>query len=124
MLQTMWTRRSPRTGAALRFSPAAPEGGIYVIPTLGGEERLLVERGFSPRFSPDGMWIAYGVSESAGSQIYIAPSSGGPGTRIAPRVLPGPRSRVVARWDDAAFLGPARPRSPTGEQRGLVRCHA
>ena len=71
-------------GSLIAFQSSRPEGGIYVIPTLGGEERLLVERGFSPRFSPDGMWITYGVAESAGSQLYIAPSSGGPGTRIAP----------------------------------------
>ena len=70
-------------GSLIAFQSSRPEGGIFVIPTLGGEERLLVERGFSPRFSPDGMWIAYGVSESAGSQLYLAPSSGGPGTRIA-----------------------------------------
>jgi serine/threonine protein kinase len=70
-------------GSLIAFQSSRPAGGIYVIPTLGGEERLLVERGFSPRFSPDGKWIAYGISESAGSQIYIAPASGGPGTRIA-----------------------------------------
>jgi serine/threonine protein kinase len=69
-------------GSLIAFQSSRPDGGIYVIPTLGGDERLLVERGFSPRFSPDGMWIAYGVSESAGSQIYIAPASGGPATRI------------------------------------------
>jgi len=70
-------------GSVIAFQSGRPEGGIYVIPTLGGEERLLVKHGFSPRFSPDGMWIAYGISESAGSQIYIAPASGGPATRIA-----------------------------------------
>ena len=54
-----------------------------MIPTLGGEERLLVERGFSPRFSPDGQWIAYGISESSGSQIYVAPAAGGSPQRVA-----------------------------------------
>ena len=71
-------------GSRIAFQSSRPEVGIYVVPTLGGDERLLVERGFSPRFSPNGMWLAYGVSESAGSQIYIAPASGGPATKIAP----------------------------------------
>jgi Tol biopolymer transport system component/predicted Ser/Thr protein kinase len=71
-------------GSRIAFQSSRPEVGIYVVPTLGGDERLLVERGFSPRFSPNGMWLAYGVSESAGSQIYLAPASGGPATKIAP----------------------------------------
>ena len=71
-------------GSRIAFQSSRPEAGIYVVPTLGGDERLLVERGFSPRFSPDGVLLAYGVSESAGSQIYIAPASGGPATKIAP----------------------------------------
>jgi len=71
-------------GSRIAFQSSRPEPGIYVIPTLGGEERLLIDRGFSPRFSPDGMWIAYGVSEASGSQIYVAPASGGPARKIAP----------------------------------------
>ena len=71
-------------GSRIAFQSSRGEGGIYVIPTLGGDERLLVERGFSPRFSPDGLWIAYGTSESPGSQIYVAPVAGGPGKRLAP----------------------------------------
>ena len=71
-------------GSRIAFQSSRPEGGIYVVPTLGGDERLIVERGFSPRFSPDGKWIAYGVSESPGSQIYVAPATGGPGTKVAP----------------------------------------
>jgi eukaryotic-like serine/threonine-protein kinase len=71
-------------GSRIAFQSSRPEAGIYVVPTLGGDERLLVERGFSPRFSPNGKWLAYGVSESAGSQIYIAPASGGPAMKIAP----------------------------------------
>ena len=70
-------------GSRIAFQSNRGEGGIYVIPTLGGEERLLVERGFSPRFSPDGRWIAYGISESSGSQIYVMPAAGGSPQRVA-----------------------------------------
>ena len=70
-------------GSRIAFQSSRQAGGIYVIPTLGGEERLLVARGFSPRFSPDGKWIAYGVAEQAGSRIYVAPAAGGPATPVA-----------------------------------------
>ncbi|HUL79747.1 MAG TPA: protein kinase [Vicinamibacteria bacterium] len=65
-------------GSLIAYQSSRLGGGIYVIPTLGGEERLLAARGFSPRFSPDGRWIAYGVAESAGGRIYVAPAAGGP----------------------------------------------
>ena len=65
-------------GGRIAFQSNRLGGGIYIIPTLGGEERLLVARGFSPRFSPDGKWIAYGVAEQTGSRIYVAPAAGGP----------------------------------------------
>jgi eukaryotic-like serine/threonine-protein kinase len=71
-------------GSKIAFQSSRDGGGIYVIPTLGGEERLLAERGFSPRFSPDGTWIAYGMAEPTRGQIYVAPAGGGPATPIAP----------------------------------------
>lgn len=70
-------------GSRIAFQSSRLGGGIYVIPTLGGEERLLAARGFSPRFSPDGNWIAYGVAEQGGGRIYVAPAAGGPATPVA-----------------------------------------
>ena len=70
-------------GSRVAFQSSRLGGGIYVIPTLGGEERLLAARGFSPRFSPDGNWIAYGVAEQAGGRLYVAPAAGGPATPVA-----------------------------------------
>ena len=71
-------------GSRVAFQSSRDDGGIYVIPTLGGEERLLAVRGFSPRFSPDGNWLAYGVVERDGSRIYVTPADGGPATLVAP----------------------------------------
>ncbi len=70
-------------GSKIAFQSSRLGGGIYVIPTLGGEERLLAAQGFSPRFSPDGRWIAYGVAKPPGVQLYVAPAAGGPSTPVA-----------------------------------------
>jgi Tol biopolymer transport system component/predicted Ser/Thr protein kinase len=70
-------------GSKIAFQSNRLGGGIYVIPTLGGEERLLVKQGFSPRFSPDGMWIAYGIAEPPGVSLYVASAAGGSAVRVA-----------------------------------------
>jgi eukaryotic-like serine/threonine-protein kinase len=70
-------------GSRIAFQSSRLGGGLYVIPTLGGEERLLATRGFSPRFSPDGNWIAYGVAEEGGGRLYMAPAAGGPARPVA-----------------------------------------
>ncbi len=70
-------------GSRIAFQSSRLGGGVYVVPTLGGEERLLAAKGFSPRFSPDGAWIAYGVAEPTGGRLYVAPAGGGPATLVA-----------------------------------------
>jgi len=71
-------------GGQVTFASARDGGGIYVMPSLGGQERLLL-RGqyFRPRFSPDGQWIA--CAEAGGSEyrMFVLPVSGGPPRRIA-----------------------------------------
>src|SRR5262249_13520519 len=50
---------------------------------LGGEPRLIAERGRRPRFSPDGSEIAYFVGdEFFYAQMFIVPSSGGEPRRV------------------------------------------
>jgi serine/threonine protein kinase len=71
-------------GSRIAFHSSRLGGGVYLVPTLGGEERLFAARGFSPRFSPDGDWIAYGVVEHGGGRIYVAPAASGPATPVAP----------------------------------------
>ena len=68
----------------IAFHSSRNGGGIHVIPTLGGEERLVAAGGFAPRFSPDGKWLAYGVAEQEGSRIYLMPADGGAATLLAP----------------------------------------
>ncbi|MEO7649477.1 MAG: hypothetical protein ABIZ80_03350, partial [Bryobacteraceae bacterium] len=67
--------------------------GVYIAPVSGDAlPRLVAPRGWRPRFSPDGKWIAYfvmaGASEddaAAGlGQTYVIPSAGGEPRRIQP----------------------------------------
>jgi Tol biopolymer transport system component len=70
-------------GSRIAFHSSRQGGGVYLVPTLGGEERLLAKRGYSPRFSPDARWIAYGLAEAGGGRIYVTPAAGGPATAVA-----------------------------------------
>jgi Tol biopolymer transport system component len=73
-------------GTRIVYRSEQDGGGIYVVPTLGGEPTLLARSGRGPRFSPDGKWIAYWVGDfiasplgAAGESrgIYIVPAAGG-----------------------------------------------
>ena len=76
-------------GNLITFRSDRGGGGIYVMPTLGGNARLVAERGRAPRFSPDGMRIAYwtgswlGDARTSRAALFVVPSIGGPSTRIA-----------------------------------------
>jgi Tol biopolymer transport system component/predicted Ser/Thr protein kinase len=68
-------------GARIAFRSERDGGGIYIVPVLGGEPRLLVRDGLRPRFSPDGRQIVYGVG-TAGGQLFVVPASGGSPIRL------------------------------------------
>ncbi len=78
-------------GSRIVFHSTDNGGGIYTIPTIGGEPTRLVPAGRNPRFSPDGKWIAYWtgtpsktvVTGGGGGDIYLLPASGGQARRIA-----------------------------------------
>lgn len=70
-------------GTRIAFRSEKDGGGIYVVPTLGGDPILLVPGGRNPRFSPDGRWIAYwaGRADAALSKgstaVFIIDAAGG-----------------------------------------------
>ena len=70
--------RNPAADTSPDFSPDGSQvvfrswrdgGGIYVVSVLGGQERRIATGGYSPRFSPDGKWIAYAQD---GIQVVLA----------------------------------------------------
>jgi Tol biopolymer transport system component len=67
-------------GSRVAFRSERDGGGIYVVSTLGGEERKIADHGTLPLFSPDGAWIAY-VDDAAWSgrysRMFIVPAAGG-----------------------------------------------
>jgi dipeptidyl aminopeptidase/acylaminoacyl peptidase len=67
-------------GAALAFSSTG--GGIFTFPVMGGNPRLIAPGGHTPRYSPDGRWIAY--SDAAGA--YVVASTGGAPRRFHPEL--------------------------------------
>ncbi|MFN0168753.1 MAG: winged helix-turn-helix domain-containing protein [Bryobacteraceae bacterium] len=76
---------SPDSGL-IAFRSTREGGGIYVMPALGGDERLLAPRGMGPRFSPDGKWVAYAVGSGgwfSDSKIFLAPVGGGSPRQLA-----------------------------------------
>jgi serine/threonine protein kinase/Tol biopolymer transport system component len=78
-------------GTKLAFRSERAGGGIYVVSTLGGDEKLVARQGRRPRFSPDGSQLAYWVGNVGGdpsvpgtSKIYVIASTGGPPQQLQP----------------------------------------
>ena len=71
-------------GSRIAFRSERDGGGVYVIPSLGGEIRLIAKEGRRPRFSPDGRSIAYWVMDlfTRFGKIYVIPATGGTPRRV------------------------------------------
>ena len=62
-----WQPTFSADGSRIAFRSERGGGGIYVLPVLGGEPRLLAPDGRDPSFSPDGRSITYWIGESSSS---------------------------------------------------------
>jgi len=77
-------------GSLVTFRSLAGRSGVYVIPVLGGNPRLVAEGGQRPQFSSDGGRVAYwtgswlGGPRTEGSAVFVVTATGGQPTRIAP----------------------------------------
>ena len=80
-------------GNQIAFRSEREGGGIYVVPALGGQPRLLAKYGHRPRYSPDGAWVAYwvgstsaiNVSAHGSAKIFAIPTSGGEPRDLQPK---------------------------------------
>ncbi len=62
-------------GKWIAFESASKPGGIYLIPSAGGERTLVAPSGLGPRFSPDGAWLSYWIvdPDSTFGKVFIVP---------------------------------------------------
>ena len=81
-------------GGQIVFRSERDGGGIYIVSALGGEARLLAQKGRNPRFSPAGDWIAFWVGPVAGyplgaqaGKIFLIPPTGGTQSRSIPQAF-------------------------------------
>jgi serine/threonine protein kinase/Tol biopolymer transport system component len=75
-------------GATIAFRSERAGGGVFVMPALGGDARLVADGGRQPHFSPDGTRIAYWKGGPLGgarqpSSMFVSPANGGPEQRLA-----------------------------------------
>ncbi len=94
-------------GTRIVFRSERDGGGVYVMPALGGEPRLIAREGRQPRFSPDGSRIAYvtgrGTSRGGSTEgsLFVVPSGGG----SAQMLVSGDVGAAFPVWSpDGAFI--------------------
>ncbi len=77
-------------GSQIVFRSDRDGGGIYEIPALGGDVRLLTHSGLNPKFSPDGSQVAYWTGDPevadevpGNGNVWVLPLAGGSPVRLA-----------------------------------------
>jgi Tol biopolymer transport system component len=111
-----WQPAFSPDGSRIAYRSERAGGGIYLLPVLGGEPRLLAPDGRDPNFSPDGRSISYWVGESSSSftgAIYVLGLDSGAPRRLRadfpiarePVWLPGGRRLVFAAEDSEGRQG-------------------
>jgi Tol biopolymer transport system component/predicted Ser/Thr protein kinase len=74
-------------GSRIVYRSESDGGGLYALPVLGGQPRLLAPNGRDANFSPDGKSIAYWIGETSSSftgEIYTLSLDAGAPRRIRP----------------------------------------
>jgi eukaryotic-like serine/threonine-protein kinase len=73
-------------GTKIAFQSERDGRGIYSIPILGGEPRLLAQNGLGPRYSPDGERLSFtdpsSAREALATAVFLMPAEGGARTEF------------------------------------------
>jgi Tol biopolymer transport system component/DNA-binding winged helix-turn-helix (wHTH) protein len=71
-------------GGVIVFRSNRNRGGIYEVPTLGGDARFIAREGRNPKFSPDGSRIAFWIGDPGvamavpgSGTVWTVPAAGG-----------------------------------------------
>ncbi|HTF66105.1 MAG TPA: protein kinase, partial [Edaphobacter sp.] len=72
-------------GVRIAFQSERDGRGVYSIPVLGGEPRLLAQKGNQPRYSPDGQRLSFtdpGSGNALTTAVFTMPAEGGERTEF------------------------------------------
>lgn len=95
-------------GTQIAFYSERDGGGVYLMPALGGEARLIARGGRLPRFSPDGRQIAYYVSPQGGitgSRMFVVSADGSATTQLQPEFAAAAVPVWTPQGDGLLFFG-------------------
>lgn len=83
--------------------------GIYSVPTLGGAPTLIIKQGYLPRYSPDGLRIAYVLGSSGsgglGGELHIYTVATGSTEMLTAGVFVSGRATWSPDGESVAFVG-------------------
>ena len=103
-------------GSRIAFRSERDGGGIYVVPALGGAERLLVAFGRYPQYSPNGKWLLYWTGgRGSGAALFLMPAAGG----TPQPILAGYAITALPAWAPDSKAIAIRARLPDRERAQL-----
>jgi Tol biopolymer transport system component/DNA-binding winged helix-turn-helix (wHTH) protein len=88
-------------GKFIAYRSENGDGGLFVIPALGGEgmERRIAPFGYYPRWSPDSSQILFQTTQlTVANRFYIANLSGSPPHEVLRGLFPDSVASVSAAW--------------------------
>src|SRR5687768_4222745 len=96
-------------GSNVVFRSERETPGIYSVPTLGGAPRLIIKEGYLPRYSPDGLRIAYVLGSSGsgglGGELHVYTPATGSSQMLTPGVFASGRVAWSPDGESVAFAG-------------------